>query len=381
MNKAKCCCKWSCRGVGLGTEKARLCSCRKLGLTHLVRSLALLALVALVSRRLARAARDLRGNLEENLAICRIIAHAGVGHGRALVRDLALSEQVHDNSTRAVGAGMLGEVIAAGELLAALVAGERLVLGVERTVVALEVLLTAEPAVAELADEGLGRILGERLLASTTVGGSGVRVVASLGFARLVAVRSSTILGSRIGILLVVVVIMVVGAAGVGLGTSGRRSHHVVGHLDTLLSARLLEGTDGGGRAGKRRELERVVLVEAELLVADEATVSERYDGRTGASPGTTNVSSAKVDEAVDVILFRLKVREVLERGKVVGDLGVEAQSRLGTGNGWTRLSSSTRPVKTVASGVRVRLAAPVPTVRLRGSQKSISCSEETERA
>jgi hypothetical protein len=50
---------------------------------------------------------------------------------------------------------MLSQVVASGELLAALVALERLLLGVQRTVVALEVFLAAEAAVAEITDKGL----------------------------------------------------------------------------------------------------------------------------------------------------------------------------------------------------------------------------------
>lgn len=41
--------------------------------------------------------------------------------------------------------------------------------------VSLEVLLAAEPAAAQLADKGLGGILGERLLATTAVGRGGNR--------------------------------------------------------------------------------------------------------------------------------------------------------------------------------------------------------------
>jgi hypothetical protein len=68
-----------------------------------------------------------------------------------------------------VGTSVLGQVVAAGELLAALVALERLVLSVERAVVTLEMLLATEPARAECADEGLGRIFGQRLLATAAV--------------------------------------------------------------------------------------------------------------------------------------------------------------------------------------------------------------------
>ena len=60
-----------------------------------------------------------------------------------------------------MSAGVLGEVVAAGELFAALVAFERLVMGVERAVVTLEVFLTTEAAGTEIADECLGWIIRE----------------------------------------------------------------------------------------------------------------------------------------------------------------------------------------------------------------------------
>lgn len=79
-------------------------------------------------------------------------------------------DQVHDDGARSMGACMLGEVVGARELLATLVALEGLVVGVEGPVVALQVLLSAEATVAELADEGLRGVLGQGLLTSATVG-------------------------------------------------------------------------------------------------------------------------------------------------------------------------------------------------------------------
>jgi len=83
------------------------------------------------------------------------------------------------DSASAVGALVLRQVVAPGELLTAVGALKGLVVSVERAVVALEVLLTAEAARAQSADEGLGRVVGERLLATATAGrrdGSGVFV-------------------------------------------------------------------------------------------------------------------------------------------------------------------------------------------------------------
>ena len=85
--------------------------------------------------------------------------------------DLAVLEDAHHDGSRAVGSGMLSKVIGSRELLAALVALERFVLSVERAVMAFEVFLSSEAARAQGADEGLGRVFGERLLATTTARG------------------------------------------------------------------------------------------------------------------------------------------------------------------------------------------------------------------
>ena len=54
---------------------------------------------------------------------------------------------------------MLGQVIRARELFAAVSAPERFVMSVERPVVALEMLLATEAAATECADESLGWII------------------------------------------------------------------------------------------------------------------------------------------------------------------------------------------------------------------------------
>lgn len=82
----------------------------------------------------------------------------------------AVLQDTHDNGTASVGTGVLGQVVRARELLAAFVALEWLVLRVERAVVTLEVLLATEAASTEGADEGLGGILGQGLLSTSTVG-------------------------------------------------------------------------------------------------------------------------------------------------------------------------------------------------------------------
>lgn len=83
--------------------------------------------------------------------------------------NFAIFQNTHHDSSTSVGASVLGKIVTARELLAALMALEWLILSVQRSVVALEVFLSAESAVTDLADKGLGWILGERLLAAASV--------------------------------------------------------------------------------------------------------------------------------------------------------------------------------------------------------------------
>jgi len=71
--------------------------------------------------------------------------------------------RAHDleaDGASAVGALVLRQVVAPGELLTAVGALKGLVVSVERAVVTLEVLLTTEATRAKSADERLGRIVG-----------------------------------------------------------------------------------------------------------------------------------------------------------------------------------------------------------------------------
>ena len=122
--------------------------------------------------------------------------------------ELGIVDQVHDKRARAVRTGMLGQVVGARELLTALVALERLIVSMQRTVVALEVLLAAETTVADVALEGLGRVFGQGLLAAAAVGRHGEgrrRLLTGLdrGFGgrvgRVVALRLGA--GSLLGVL------------------------------------------------------------------------------------------------------------------------------------------------------------------------------------
>jgi hypothetical protein len=189
--------------------------------------------------------------------------------------------------------------------------------------VALEVLLAAEAAVAEIAHKRLGGVLSEGLLASTAVGGGGQRSGSGLGATRSTGVASSlSSLGGRL-----------LGVARLGGGSSnvhdgsGSLVLLLVGLLDTLVLVAVLRL--GRGRAGESGELESLVLVKGQILVSDEAAVAERDNGGAGAGAGTANISgliSAEVDEAVDKVVLRLKVGEVLEGGQAVGDGRVEVK-------------------------------------------------------
>jgi hypothetical protein len=92
---------------------------------------------------------------------------------------------------------------------------------------------------------------------------------------------------------------------------------------------------NGRGRAGEG-DLESLVVVESELLVAKAAAVTERHDGGASASTRATTVGGlvlTKVDKAVDKVLFGLDVGEILKEG-AVGEGSGEIESGLGRGCG-----------------------------------------------
>ncbi|KAI6772564.1 hypothetical protein HG530_003522 [Fusarium avenaceum] len=163
---------------------------------------------------------------------------------------------------------MLSKVIAAGEFLAALVTLEGLLLSVERAVVALEVFLAAESAVAKITNEGLGRILSKRLLAPSAVGRSrkGSRgALRSGGGTRIAGISS------LVGRLLCVT----------GLSSRSSNVHDGAGVvfagvalLHTLIVVAILRSA-ARGRAGVGRELEGLVLVKGKILVTDKAAVAK----------------------------------------------------------------------------------------------------------
>ena len=117
------------------------------------------------------------------------MAHVlGIWH-RSL--DLAVLEDTHHNGTATMSARVLCEVVTAGKFLAALVAFEWLVVGMEGAIVTLEVFLATEATRAKSAYEGLGWVFGERLLAASAVDrGRSVTAVLRVGSTGIAIVRA-----------------------------------------------------------------------------------------------------------------------------------------------------------------------------------------------
>jgi len=234
---------------------------------------------------------DLRGHVEEHGAHLGRVGRDAVLLGKLVVGLLALGgdhaavvasihtvhwlvhvavglgEDAHDHGTGTVGALVLAEVVRARELLATVGALERLVVGVERAVVTLEVFLATEAAGAESADEGLGRVLSQGLLAATARGvtalrrstGSGLRLLRAL--AGVLRNLHGRVLRSLGGLVEVSRGIALLAALALGLGDSGGR----------VFRDRVLRGGGGEAAAGK--------LLIAEALLAEETIVFDKARG------------------------------------------------------------------------------------------------------
>jgi hypothetical protein len=194
---------------------------------------------------------------------------------------------------------VLGKVVRPRELLATLVAFERLVMSVERAIVALKVLLATEAARAESADEGLAGVFGQGLLATAAVGwglrwGRAVCVSRSLSIISVVAI----ILGCSLGCTLAFSVAM-----DVGVRVSEARKLQVA--------------VDGAGA---------LVHLALSLLLwcAAGTRVREGGSGRrwqTGLSSVVFLVKTAKAVDAEEVLLFTNTQSDSLVT--VVGNLRV----------------------------------------------------------
>lgn len=288
---------------------------------YLLDSLPLVALAVRVRVRHV-ANRDLRGNLEENLAVGTVVLGARrSGHRRRMIHGgvvvtgssvshgLRVIDQVHDNGARSVGASVLGKVVGAGELLATLVALEGLLLGVQGAVVALEVLLAAEATSAKLTDEGLTRVLSQGLLTTAAVGRSSARGGAIVGCAR----RGIAVLGSAglwwcasalaLALLGVLLLLLLRVAALLGL----LDDIHVL-----LLGALAAVAVVASSRVGGTEHSIGLRLV---FTIGREA-VGGGSRARAGSG---SSVVVAQVDKAVDKTVLGGEVREVVVNGQTVG--------------------------------------------------------------
>lgn len=239
--------------------------------------------------------------------------------------ELGIVDQVHDKRAGAVGTSVLRQVVGARELLATLVALERLVVSVERTVVALEVLLAAEAAVADVALEGLGRILGQGLLAAAAVGRHGEgrrRLLTSLdrrlgGLVGLGVVALGLGAGSLLGVL---------AGRGLLLGAGGL----VVGSDVHGGLARVPCPLAGAGLVVRAAVvLNRLVVVRGLELVAEKAGLVERGSAGAGARAAADDAGGALNQGASAAGEGRLVLRvNVGQDGEDVEDR--EAGSELG---------------------------------------------------
>jgi len=247
-----------------------------------------------------------------------VVAAIYTVHWLVHVRLSRLSEDAHDHGTSTVSALVLAEVIRARELLAAVSALERLVVGVKRTVVTLKVFLTTEATRAESADEGLGRVLSQRLLATTAGSVAALGRSASGRLGSLRALRGnlghvhSGVLGSLSGLVKVGRSITLLVALALRLGHSSGR----------VLRDRVLRGGGREAAAGK--------LLIAEALLAEEAIVLNKTRGHLK----TLTLAAVEVDglravvgsESSKLILnikleWKLESRQATEVGEV-GCLG-----------------------------------------------------------
>lgn len=207
-----------------------------------------------------------------------LLLRADYGAGVAAVNGLdglvhvllaGLREDTHDHGAGAMGALVLTEVVGAGELLATVGALKGLLVGVQGSVVALEVFLTSEAAAAEGAHEGLGGVVGQRLLAAAA------RHAAALGRGRrggLVVVGGG--LRGRVG-----------GGCRRALFLGGRGGLGSVLYVLLPVSLALWLAVCGGGVLrdgvvgdGWRVRARRKFIV-AEALLAEEAIVLEADGG------------------------------------------------------------------------------------------------------
>lgn len=284
----------------------------------LVRSLPLLlaAVVTVIGRDVAAVGGDLGCDLEENLAKLGVLIWARRSRHWRCVHVWGLTvgsvhvgvvNQVHNDSAGTVSARVLGEVVRARELLATLIALKGLILSVKGAVVTLQVLLSSEAPVTQLADEGLGRVLGQGLLATTAVLGRHVRGAATLGAARGVStsVRGAGLWGGAAALVLVLRGLLLLLLRLALLAICG------VLHLDALVAVFAVCRVWRAGHA------EGLILV---VVVVVKAAGSSARARTRPCLIGSRCVLLAEVDKAVDKAVLRLEIREVVENWQAVRD-------------------------------------------------------------
>lgn len=234
-----------------------------------------------------------------------------------------VGKDAHNHCAGTVGALVLAEVVRARELLAAVGALKGLVVGVERAVVTLQVFLTTEATRAESADEGLGRVVSQRLLAATAGGVAVLRRSASSGLGALRVIMSrdrnlSSVLGGLGGLV-------------------------EVGRSIALLAALALRLHDGSSRVlrdgvlgGSGREAATGKLLITEALLAEEAIVLDKARGHVE----TLTLVAVEVDALVVVgseageVVLNVKLKGKLKGRKTtkVGELSLVGNDGMGVG-------------------------------------------------
>jgi hypothetical protein len=286
---------------------------------------------------------------------------AVTGRFHVITWQLAVLQDSHDNSTASVSASVLREIVTSGELLAALVTFKGLVLSMERPVVSLEVLLASESTVADVADEGLGRILSQGLLSAAAVDwwlrwrGACIRtstdgVVASIGLG------GAGLAWSGFGVLsLVGALLGLYSACCVHWDCVLARADEVVelgaillamGLLRLLATLVLLDFTfrarSRGAWQASDRKLIRVfkVLKILKVVFVNEGLVVEgnKVRARVGSLPLAAEeldvVGGREIHQSVDEIFLGVEVRELVKGGQAVErGCGKVESSRVGLGS------------------------------------------------
>jgi hypothetical protein len=261
-------------------------------------------------------------------------------------------ENTHDNGAGSMSALVLGEVVAAGKLLAAIGALKGLLMSVERAVVALEMFLAAEAARAESADEGLGRILSQRLLAATAgdglIEGWGIAIIRAGG--NCIVVGSGSLRGAVVvlaGRFLLDRIVLGLGLLALrrppgllGLGESHlRRLHDVLGEF------RIVGRQETGGDEIVVKVLEMVGSLA--VLLANVREVDELALNALALVAEVMCVLSSDVRQRS--VVLGVKFEQRLEGRETVAD----SEEFLGSGNLEVKLAPEHQLTRLVVAGAK----------------------------